>query len=144
MGTTPTPTPVPTNHGRWIVISLPQHTMTVKQDDVVAKEITEFSTGRQGHLTPLLQDVQIDPNRRYKTHYSSLYNDKSGHGAAMPYALFFSGGCAFHAGDPDTESHGCVHLEMADAEWLFDWVGSNEVHVQINGPRPAGPSIGHE
>jgi hypothetical protein len=56
----------------------------------------------------------------------------------MPFALFFAGGsgCAFHAGDPDTESHGCIHLKMPDAEWLFNWAGKHEVGLQILGPNP--------
>lgn len=125
-----------TGHGRWVIVSLPKHDITVQNDGTVVKEIKDFSTGRQGHLTPLVNNAQIDPNRRFRTHTSSLYKDKAGHSASMPFALFFSGACAFHAGDPHVESHGCIHLKPEDAEWLFDWVGNNEVHVQVLGPKP--------
>ena len=71
-------------------------------------------------------------------HYSHTYKDSHGNPAAMPFALFFAGGsgCAFHAGDPNLESHGCIHLKSADAEWLFNWAGKHDVDLQILGPNP--------
>jgi lipoprotein-anchoring transpeptidase ErfK/SrfK len=121
-----------------IVVSLPKHEITISENGTVVRNITDFSTGRAGHLTPLIENGKIDPVRRERLHYSTLYKDKSGKSAAMPYALFFAGGsgCAFHAGDPDTESHGCIHLKMADAEWLFNWAGKHDVSLQILGPNP--------
>ncbi len=120
---------------RSIRVSLPDQKITVLDKGVEAKVITTFSTGRQGHLTPLLADGRI--LKRERMHYSQTYKDAHGQPAAMPFALFFNNaGCAFHAGDPDVDSHGCIHLPPADAEWLFDWVGTNEVGVQILGPNP--------
>ncbi len=132
--------PLPaTTSGRWVVVSLPDHTIKVKQDGALIKEITSFATGRLGHLTPVLNDVPIDPNRRYTMHHSSAYNN-----APMPWSLLFYGGCAFHEGDPAIESHGCVHLLGTDAKWLFDWVGKSTVHVQVQGPQRTGshPGLG--
>ena len=126
----------PTIPGKSIVVDLPKHTIIVLDDGQAVRTIDDFSTGRQGHLTPLIAHGQIDPKRRYRMHYSSLYQDAEGKPAAMPYALFFSGACAFHAGDPDLESHGCIHLSMKDAEWLFDWAGKDQVALQILGPNP--------
>src|SRR6185312_17154229 len=133
--------PVTTDSGtvkRSITVSLPDHTITIIEGGKPIKTITDFSTGRAGHLTPLIQNGKLDPEMRQRMHYSSKYKDKSGKGAAMPFALFFAGGsgCAFHAGDPDTESHGCIHLKMPDAEWLFNWAGKHEVGLQILGPNP--------
>ncbi|MGI5131797.1 L,D-transpeptidase [Pseudonocardia sp. CA-107938] len=43
----------------------------------------------------------------------------------MPYAVFFNdGGIAFHAGQPDTFSSGCVKLPLEDAKAWFD-------HLQV-------------
>jgi hypothetical protein len=43
----------------------------------------------------------------------------------MPYAVFFNdGGIAFHAGQPDTFSSGCVKLPLEDAKAWF-------AHLQI-------------
>ncbi len=40
------------------------------------------------------------------------------------------------AGDPNLDSHGCIHLNSADAEWLFNWPGKDDVGLQILGPNP--------
>jgi len=124
-----------THVGRWIVVSLADHEIRVLQDGGTVRAVHSFSTGRAGHLTPLIADGRIDPHRRFREHTSSLYKSKSGKAAEMPFALFFQDGCAFHGGDPDVESHGCIHLARPDAEWLFNWVGQSEVRVQILGPR---------
>ncbi|MFL6124733.1 L,D-transpeptidase [Actinophytocola sp.] len=48
-------------------------------------------------------------------HTSSVYGDP------MPYSVFFApGGIAFHEGPLDRDSHGCVHLTMADAQTFFN------------------------
>lgn len=132
--------PVP-ERGRWIVVSMAVHEIAVAKDGIVERTIKEFSTGRQGHLTPV-GTFEIDPNRRFRQHRSSTYDDSKGKPAEMPFALFFSGGCAFHAGDPNTASHGCIHLTLADAEWLFDWVGHHQVGVKIMGKLPKSRRLG--
>jgi hypothetical protein len=39
----------------------------------------------------------------------------------MPYAVFFApGGIAFHGGSLTKASHGCVHLDIASAEYYHD------------------------
>lgn len=126
----------PSQIAKKIEVDLPTHKIEVEQNGQVIRTIDDFSTGRQGHLTPLIANGAIDPARRYKMHFSSTYKDSHGKPAAMPYALFFQGGCAFHAGDPDLESHGCIHLAKADAAWLFDWAGKDNVGLQILGPNP--------
>src|SRR5438552_17961845 len=112
-----------TTSSRKIIVSLPEHRIHILENGKELRAITSFSTGRDEHLTPLVANGGIDPDRRYRHHSSSLYNDKAGHQAEMPFALFFEGGCAFHEGDPKVESHGCIHLAHSDAEWLFAWVG---------------------
>lgn len=47
-------------------------------------------------------------------HTSSIYGD------SMPYSVFFApGGIAFHEGRLDEDSHGCIRLNMADAQTFF-------------------------
>jgi len=124
--------------GKNVVVDLPKHKIDVIENGDIVRTIDDFSTGRQGHLTPLISNGSIDPILRQRMHYSGHYKDSHGKPAAMPYALFFAGGsgCAFHAGDPDLESHGCIHLAMNDAAWLFDWAGKDMVGLQILGPNP--------
>jgi lipoprotein-anchoring transpeptidase ErfK/SrfK len=140
---------------RSIVVSLPRHEISIFQDGKeVRPRISDFSTGRNGYETPL-GEFWISPRWRLAIHFSSKYLDSSGHGAAMPYSLFLaksdnrpvSGSAlgdkfkahptavAFHAGDPNVDSHGCIHLTESDARWLFHWVGGHDVHVKILGPR---------
>src|SRR5437867_1252958 len=101
--------------GRQIIVSLPAHEIRISIDCTTLRTITNFSTGRQGHVTPLIENGEIDPRRRFREHRSSIYKDAAGHSAEMPFALFFQEGCAFHCGDPKVESHGCIHLARPDA-----------------------------
>ena len=121
-----------------ITVDLPNHMITVSADGQTVRSIDDFSTGRQGHLTPIFSGGAVDPHRRERIHYSSRYKDSHGKPAAMPFALFFAdgSGCAFHAGDPNLESHGCIHLASGDAEWLFNWAGKDPVALDILGPNP--------
>lgn len=124
--------------GKSITVDLPNHKISVTEAGQVVRSIDDFSTGRQGHLTPIFSGGALDPKRRERMHYSTRYKDSHGKPAAMPFALFFSdgSGCAFHAGDPNLESHGCIHLTSQDAEWLFNWTGKDPVALDILGPNP--------
>jgi lipoprotein-anchoring transpeptidase ErfK/SrfK len=50
----------------------------------------------------------------------------------MPYSVFFAdGGIAFHQGNPNNPSAGCVHLSAADAQaWFAALEVSDEVQVR--------------
>lgn len=123
---------------RSIVVSLPDHRISILENGYLVRVITEFSTGRAGHVTPLIDQGKLDPTRRERMHYSQVHKDHLGNSAAMPFALFFEGvpDCAFHAGNPTLESYGCIHLRRTDAEWLFHWAGKNDVDLRILGPYP--------
>jgi hypothetical protein len=66
-------------------------------------------------------------------HVSSLY------GSPMPYAMFFSGGQAFHTSDrylyDPLGSHGCVHILPKVARAMWERVGSGTA-VQVFGRKP--------
>ncbi|PVZ12884.1 L,D-transpeptidase [Actinomycetospora cinnamomea] len=81
------------------------------------------SHGAEGHETPP-GDYIIQRKERY--HVSREYE-----GAEMPYSVFFDNeGRAFHGGDIDRQSAGCVRLEMDDAERFFEHLDPND-RVQI-------------
>ena len=116
-------------------------------DGKLARRILALSVGRPGHRTPMFEAGGLAP--REKLHVSSRYPPPHG-GAEMPFALFFHkagrpdlAGCAFHQGDTYIASHGCIHLDRADAEWLFAWVGKESVAVSVRGPYPALPTRAH-
>ena len=119
--------------GRWIIVNLADRRISVCEEGRLIRQVAHFSVGRPGHPTPLVSDALILPDKRYRMHRSSFYPRPHG-GAPMPYSLFFTETAAFHAGSVHAQSHGCVHLNDADAQWLFNWVGNNTVHVRFIGP----------
>jgi hypothetical protein len=60
---------------RSIVVSLPKHQIDILENGSVVRTIMDFSTGRAGHLTPLIPNGKLDPTRRERMHYSTLYKD---------------------------------------------------------------------
>lgn len=82
-----------------------------------------ISHGGQGKETPTgtFQVLWKDQN-----HKSAEFNN-----APMPYSVFFApGGIAFHQGNPQNPSAGCVHLAKDDAEaWFADLNVGDEVQV---------------
>jgi lipoprotein-anchoring transpeptidase ErfK/SrfK len=79
----------------------------------------DVSTGRKGFGTPT---GSFKPIRMHEMWYSSKYEN-----APMPHSIFFYGGYAIHA-TFDVEhlgqvaSHGCVRLDPANAETLYELV----------------------
>ncbi len=62
----------------------------------------------------------------------------------MPYSIFFSypRRAAIHAGEVPRPpqrmwyaTHGCIHVEQPDIEWLFDWTEPGRTLVVIKGLR---------
>lgn len=48
------------------------------------------------------------------------YRSTEFHNAPMPYSVFFYPGDAFHADNVQHRSHGCIHLNWADAKSFFN------------------------
>jgi hypothetical protein len=111
-----------------IEMTLYDLTIRVSDDGNPTRTITDCSIGRAGHHTPEFSGPLS--NDRERLHISHKYH------APMPFSLFFEDGCAFHEGPTHIPSHGCVHLNPTDAEWLFDWAARDPVTVKINGPYP--------
>ena len=82
----------------------------------------DVSTARKNYRTPI---GSFQPTRMHERYYSKKY-----HNSPMPFSIFFYGGYAIHGttdlarlGTP--ASHGCVRLDPANAEKLFDLVKKN-------------------
>lgn len=69
------------------------------------------SHGKPGYETP---PGVFSVTFKNKDHRSSIYNN-----APMPYSVFFNGGIAFHEGDLESQSHGCVRLAHEPAKTFF-------------------------
>jgi hypothetical protein len=77
--------------------------------------------GGQGQSTPL-GTFQVEWKNR--DHRSAEFNN-----APMPFAVFFApGGIAFHEGNVDSPSAGCVRLDRANAE---RWFGALQVGDRV-------------
>lgn len=62
--------------------------------------------------------------------YESFYSNK--YKADMPYSMFFTKMCAIHAGSLRTLSHGCIHVDMTAAAYLFYYAEEGETKVIIH------------
>jgi hypothetical protein len=86
------------------------------EDGEVVLGPVDTRTGAEG-VTPL-GTFQVQWKNRH--HRSTEFD-----GAPMPFAVFFApGGIAFHEGDLDSGSAGCVRLSHDDAAQFFD-------HLQV-------------
>lgn len=82
-----------------------------------------ISSGGPGHETPR-GDFRVE--WKDKDHRSAEFND-----APMPFAVFFAqGGIAFHEGNLNTPSAGCVRLSYDDASAFYDVLAVND-RVQV-------------
>ncbi|MGO1949425.1 MAG: L,D-transpeptidase [Mycobacteriaceae bacterium] len=85
-----------------------------------------MSSGRAGYETPT-GTTQV--TRKIVDEWSNTWD------APMPYSVYFSAGTAypgdigiaFHEGDPDVMSHGCIHLLHDDAAAFFGHLQPGDV-----------------
>jgi len=122
-----------------ITIDLNDFRIDVRDGAATTRVITDFSVGSPTHPTDRVA-TGLDAVRKLM-HISTKYPEPDG-GAKMPYTLFFNdgSGCAFHAGTTSVASHGCIHLDNEDAQWLYGWAGAAPVALAFPaGPYPANP-----
>ena len=77
--------------------------------------------GMRGYRTPA---GTFRVTFRSRHHVSSIW------GSPMPYSVFFNGGIAFHQGDLDGRSHGCVRLSRSSAQAFYSALRPGDV-VQV-------------
>jgi hypothetical protein len=92
-------------------------------DGEVTRGPVAISHGGQGKETPTGTFKVLWKDEDHK---SAEFDD-----APMPYSVFFAdGGIAFHQGNPNNPSAGCVHLAKDDAvAWYNDLEVGDEVQV---------------
>lgn len=100
-------------------ISLTDQSAWLQSDGTITRGPVPMSSGRAGYETPAgLTRV----TRKIIDEWSNTY------AAPMPYSVYFSAGSgyphdigiAFHEGDPNVMSHGCIHLLHDDAVAFFN------------------------
>lgn len=113
-----------------VCVDLTSQTIWIAKRGVTTWGPFAIRSGRDGYETRRgvfrVQSKDID-------HVSSIF------GSAMPYAMFFSGGQAFHTSDrylyDPLGSHGCVHILAKVARSMWDQVGVGAT-VDVFGNRP--------
>lgn len=85
---------------------------------------------------------------KVQAYQSKEYPLPNGQPAPMPWAVFFEpGGIAFHGGDPQRASSGCVHLDLTVAQNFFHTLNvGDEVQVvqSKNGVKNAFYKVHHQ
>lgn len=80
-----------------------------------------ISSGGNGQETPVGHSLRV--YRKDKDHLSQESRTPNGQPAPMPWSVFFAdGGIAFHGGDPNRSSAGCIHVPGANARNWFNYL----------------------
>lgn len=99
-----------------------QRSWLIRDGEVVRGPIG-ISSGGNGRETPVGHSLRV--YRKDARHASEESRLRDGRPAPMPWSVFFEdGGIAFHSGDPDRSSGGCVHVPADDARAYYE-------HLQI-------------
>jgi len=113
--------------GRSILVDLYDRVLTAYADGVSALQVSPIAGGRPGYRSA--QGVFQMTSRRLRHHSSSEFPGKDN----MDFSLFYNEGEAIHQGDPNVQSHGCIHVPAPFAEQLFDWAGTTDIRVNVVG-----------
>jgi L,D-transpeptidase catalytic domain len=102
------------------------------QDGKVIRGPVSISSGGPGKETPPGTFHVISKDKDHKSNEFKLPN---GQPAPMPWSVFFQwSGIAFHSGDPERASAGCIHLAEPDAIAWFNYLQvGNEVQIHGGG-----------
>jgi hypothetical protein len=114
--------------GRSILVNLFDRQLAAYENGNVSLQISPVAGGRPGFVSS--RGVFPMTSRRLREHSSSEF-PSSGGKRNMDFSLFYHGGEAIHQGDPNTPSHGCIHVAPPYAERLFDWAGSTDIWVIV-------------
>ncbi len=109
---------------------------------------TAYEDGRKIREFPVLtgdDECTTNPGIYVIRHKDSDYYSKT-YDTPMPYSLFFDwprrkaiheGGVPCGAEKRELATHGCIHVEQPDIEWLYHWADEGATAVLISGERSA-------
>lgn len=88
------------------------------KDGAVESGPVPIASGGAGQETPIGHSFRV--YRKEADHKSGEFTTPEGSPAPMPWSVFFAdGGVAFHGGDRDRASAGCVKLDTTQAQEFF-------------------------
>lgn len=91
------------------------------KDGKIVRGPVSISSGGNGQETPIGHSLRV--YRKDKDHKSQESRLPNGQPAPMPWSVFFAdGGIAFHGGDPNRSSAGCIHVPASDAQAWFNYL----------------------
>ncbi len=111
-GTASAQAPPPCGNSAEACVDLSEDQAWLMSGGTISYGPVPISHGKPGYETP---PGVFRITFKDKDHRSSTYNN-----APMPYSVFFNGGIAFHEGDVQEQSHGCVHLSHEAAKTFFN------------------------
>jgi hypothetical protein len=113
--------------GRSVLVNLFSRKLTAYDHGASALNISPIAGGRPGYRST--NGIFEMTSRRLRRHSSSEFPGKDN----MDFALFYNEGEALHQGDPNVQSHGCIHVPAPYAEQLFNWAASTDIWVIVMG-----------
>ena len=123
-------------------VDLDQQKAWLIQNGKVVRGPVAVASGGAGQATPTGDSFRV--YRKDKDHKSQEYKLPNGQPAPMPWSVFFAdGGIAFHSGDPNKSSGGCIHLSPADAVAFFNNLQLGD-HVQVRKKGDDGDDSGDD
>ena len=111
-------TPVPCSPRAAACIDLSEDLSWLMEGGAVTYGPVWISHGAEGYETP---PGVFRVSFKDRDHVSSIY------GSPMPYSVFFNDGIAFHGGDLNEESAGCIRLDLNDAETYFNMLEPGDI-----------------
>jgi lipoprotein-anchoring transpeptidase ErfK/SrfK len=111
--------------GRCIRVDLFGQELTAFEKGLPAMHISPVAGGRPGYRSTV--GVFRMTSRRLRHHSSSEFPGKDN----MAFAMFYHEGEAIHQGNPNVQSHGCIHVGAPHAEELFEWAGETDIWVIV-------------
>ena len=120
--------------GKWVNVNLFEQVLTAYQDDQLIFA-TLISSGLPGWDTN--EGTFKVWNRVAATAMTGAMGEPGEYSLpAVPFVMFFDHdislhGTYWHDGFGFRHSHGCVNMSISDAKWVYDWMGTDDLNVNV-------------
>jgi hypothetical protein len=127
--------------GKWVNVNLYEQVITAYEDDKLVFA-SLVSTGLPGWDTRV-GEFKVW-SRLAVTGMSGAMGQTDEYSLpAVPYVMFFDNdislhGTYWHEGFGFKHSHGCVNMSISDAHWVYDWMGTGDLMVNVQSGKTGG------